>query len=511
MRTMAKAEFPGDLGSSVAKGASWVAFLRISGRILRILRLAVLARLLSPQDFGTFAVALLTVDLLTTFFHSGFIQALIHKKTETERYLDTAWTVGLIRRSLLALLLFILAPHAAQFFGAPDAAPVIRILSISFLFRAVANIAVVFFEKDLAFHKYFIYEFIGTATDFLVSIGGAFILRSYWALAWGFLAGVAAQSLASYVMSPFRPSLRLDLSKARELFRYGKWVVLSVILVYFGSNLGQIFVGKLLGTAVLGIFLMASKTADLATGEISLIVSRVAFPALSKIQDDPARLQSAWLKVLRMVWAVVLPPVTGILCLTTEITAVFLGRQWLEAVPAIRLLTAAGMIMAAAQTASPLFRGTGHPRNDAFMHSARVSVLLLALYPLSRTAGISGAAAGAVLGSAGAAAVGFALSKRILRIPGRRYFDAFWPQAVSATAMACALFLMKALVVIDLDRTIAAGLKIAGLAAAGTIVYGFTLILISRIRPEATFAGEFGFLLRFLRIKNPDRGKGMPS
>jgi lipopolysaccharide exporter len=473
-----------NLGLSVVKGASWIAVLRISARILRAVRLAVLARLLSPKDFGTFAVALLTVDFLTTFFHSGFIQALIHKKTDTELYLDTAWTVGIIRRGFLALFLFVLAPQAALFFNTPEAAPVIRLLSASFLFRAAANIAVVFFEKDLAYHKYFRYEFIGAAVDFTVSISTAFLLRSYWALAWGFLAGIAAQSAISYLMSPYRPRLRLDFSRANELFRYGKWIVLSGILLYFGANLGHIFVGRLLGTALLGLFLVASRTADLATGEISRVATRVVFPAVAKIQDDAARLQSAWFRVLGTVWTIALLPATILLCLTPEITSLFLGHQWIEAVPAIRLLTAAGAVMAAAQAASPLFRGTGSPRNDVLMHSARVLVLLFVLYPLSRRWGIAGAAFGAGLGAAAAAGIALLLSQRTLRVSARRYFEAICPPAAGALVMAGVILLIRNAFKTEPALTFPAAAMTAAAAAAGTAAYGLILVLISRIRPE---------------------------
>ena len=141
-----------------------------------------MARLLSPNDFGLFGIALLVLSTLDTFCQAGFQQALIQKKGETRSYLDTAWTVGLIIGFLIAGIVFFLSKPAAIFFEAPAAENILRIIGISIILQSLNNIAVLYFQKELQFHKFFKYQFLGTIVDVSVAITFAFLLKSVWAL-----------------------------------------------------------------------------------------------------------------------------------------------------------------------------------------------------------------------------------------------------------------------------------------------------------------------------------------
>ncbi|RTZ96636.1 MAG: lipopolysaccharide biosynthesis protein, partial [Deltaproteobacteria bacterium] len=141
------------LSGRVIRSGVWVFALRITERLLYFFRLIILARILAPSDFGLFGIALLTMMTLENFSQTGFESALIQKKEAVNQYLDTAWTVGVIRSIFLFLAMFFFGPYVAAFFETTQATPIIRVLAFSFLIKSFRNIGVVFFNKDLEFKK----------------------------------------------------------------------------------------------------------------------------------------------------------------------------------------------------------------------------------------------------------------------------------------------------------------------------------------------------------------------
>ena len=167
------------LSQRVAKGGMWVFALRGLEKGLGLIRLVILARLLAPHDFGLFGIALLAMSTLETFSQTGFQTALIQKKGDITQYLDTAWTVSVIRAVILFVILFFSAPYVAHFFNTPEASLIIKIIGISMLIGGFSNIGTVFFQKELEFNKQFIYRLSTTLAEFVVVISAALLLQSY--------------------------------------------------------------------------------------------------------------------------------------------------------------------------------------------------------------------------------------------------------------------------------------------------------------------------------------------
>jgi len=292
---------PGEtLSQKVVKGGFWVFFLRIVNRGFSLIRLIILARILSPSDFGLMGIALLTMSTLETFSQTGFQQALIQKKEDIESYLNSAWTVLIFRGLILFVILYLIAPYAALFFNVPEARPIIRVIGFSILFQAFTNIGVIYFKKELEFRKQFIYQFTGTLADFIVAVSAVLILKNVWALVLGLLAGNIVRCFVSYLIHPYRPHLSKDLVKAKELFGFGKWIMGSSILIFLVTQGDDIFVGKLLGTTALGFYQLAYRISNMPATEITHVISQVTFPAYSKLQDNIPKLREAYIKVLQV-------------------------------------------------------------------------------------------------------------------------------------------------------------------------------------------------------------------
>jgi O-antigen/teichoic acid export membrane protein len=387
-----KPNLPDSFSEKVAKGGMWVFGLRITNRSLAFIRTIILARLLAPEDFGLLGIAMLSISTLETFSQTGFETVLIQKKN-VESYLDTAWTVSAIRGVLLGA-----APMIAKFFSSPDAILVIRVLAISTLLSGSTNIGIIFFQKELEFNKQFLYEFSAILVDLTVSITLAFLLRNVWALVWGGLAAKFIRLLLSYILHDYRPRIKLQKEKFKKLYGFGKWIVGSTILVFLITQGDDIFVGKVLGVTALGLYQMAFLIANLPATEITKVITHITFPAYSKLQDDMPRLREGYLKVLQLTAFFVIPAAGAIFVLAPDFTRLFLTKKWLPMVPAMQVLTLAGLLRSIASTMSPVFFAVNRPDIDTKFQTIRLLCLAVLIYPLTVHWGLYGTSCAVLLG-----------------------------------------------------------------------------------------------------------------
>ena len=379
------------LSHRVVKSGMWVFAARIAERAFSFVRLIILARLLLPQDFGVLGIAMLTMSVVETFSQTGFQAALIQKKDNAAEYLNSAWTVGIIRGIFLFTILYLVAPFAADFFKVPHAKPIIQILGLSFFLGAFTNIGIVYFQKEFEFKRQFVYQLSTAFADFVVAVSAALILKSVWAIVYGLLAGNCVGLIMSYIVHPYRPRLSLDLRRARELWGFGRWVSGSSILIFLITQGDDVFVGKVLGVAALGLYQLAYKISNLPATEITHVISQVTFPAYSKLQDDIPSLREAYLKVLQVTAFLSFPVAGLIFALAPEFTKIFLGEKWMPMVPAMQVLVVAGLVRSIAATSGSMFGAVGKPKVDTLLQVVRLSVLALLIYPLAIGWGIVGA------------------------------------------------------------------------------------------------------------------------
>jgi O-antigen/teichoic acid export membrane protein len=182
------------LAKKVIHGGLWIFGLKILTKGLGLIRTVVLARLLSPSDFGLFGIALLSISIIENFSQTGIQAALVRKKNDIASYLNTAWTITALRGIVLFMILFAVAPVIAKFFNSQQATAVIRVIAVSTLFSGFKNIGLVYFQRELEFRKQFTYELSGVLADVVIAIVLAFVLQSVWALVWAGLSIIPSKT-----------------------------------------------------------------------------------------------------------------------------------------------------------------------------------------------------------------------------------------------------------------------------------------------------------------------------
>lgn len=464
---------PGEgLHQRTVRGGAWVFAIRIASQGFSFIRIIIIARILAPDDFGLFGIAMLAMAALSTFTTTGFSSALIQKKEKTEDYLNTAWTVTILRGVILFGVLFFAAPYVATFFNTPEATNIIRVISISTLLVGFANIGVVYFEKELEYNKQFFYELSSMVADFVVVISTALILRSVWALVFGLLASSIVKVIVSYRIHPYRPHLSLDLGKAKELFAFGKWILGSTIVLFLFSQGDDGFLGKLLGIASLGLYQMAYRISNMPTEEVTSVFSRVTFPAYSKLQDNLPGLRQASLKVLQFNAFLSIPLAAGIFILAPEFTQIVLTAKWMPMVPALQVLALFGVLRAISATTASVFRGVGKPQIATRWEAIRLGVLAAVIYPLTIRWGIIGTSIAVVLAQI-VLTIGFSyMVVKITECGWKSFSRLIALPLISTTVMVLLLFGLK-----TTFDTVGIGQLILLIAAGIATYFGATYLL----------------------------------
>ena len=423
---------------SAATGAVLMIALRWTDRLIGFISTVILARLLVPEDFGIVAMAAIIVGLADVLLDMGVNITLIQNRAATPDDYNAAWTLRLIQSSLAALLVFAAAEPAAAYFNDPRVAPVAQFLALSLLLAGFENIGVVDFQKHMEFGREFRFFFTKRIAGFVVTIGAAWILQSYWALIIGTLSGRALGCILSYTMHSMRP--RLSLKAVRPMLSFSIWNLLRGVGGYLNQNLHRILVGRRESTAVMGAYSLGGDIAALPSSELLAPLNRVLFPVFVKLKHDLVQLKQAFLLALAVQVSIGIPASTGLIVISNDLVPALLGDRWNPAVPFIQILAATNILHAVTASGGYLLLALGRARLTAY--STWFSVLtfiLLAMLAIPH----GGANAIAALRLA-VAAVGFFLLVFLLKreLPTLRSIEmlsAIWRPFLASALMTIGL------------------------------------------------------------------------
>jgi len=373
--------------------------LRGAGRLMAVIRIAVLARLLAPQQFGLFAIASLAIALLEMLTETGINVFFIQEKDRVKTYLDTAWMISIVRGFVIFLVLLITAPFIAQFFKNQDAVALLRVISIVPLLRGFINPAEIKFQKKLQFSKEFRFRFFIFLFDGIVAIIAALVTRSVYSLVLGLISGVILEIAISFLFIKPVPKLSFESVKIKKIVGRGKWVTLAGIFNYLFHNGDDIVVGRLMDSYYLGVYQLAYKITSLPIYEAGEVFGKVTFPAYAKIAGDKKRLKKAFIKITLAISALVIPFGLILFLFPKQLVLLLLGDKWLDAVPVIKVLSVFGVIRAIAGSSSALFLAINKQEYVTALTFVSIIGLALTIVPLVNKYGILGAGYSALIGT----------------------------------------------------------------------------------------------------------------
>lgn len=384
---------------AIIKGVSWTTGIRAVTRALSFGKTIIIARVLTPSQFGVFGIATLLLALIEILTETGVNIFLVQQKEDINKYINTAWIVSILRGLLIGCVIFATAPLVAHFFHTEQAREIISLISIIPILRGFINPAVVKLQKELLFGKQFYYQTILLFVETVVSILFVVITHSVNGLIYGMMISAVLEIILSFIIVKPTPRLIFHLPLFKNIIHHGKWITASTIFNYFYQHGDDIAVGRVLGASSLGLYDMAYKISLAPLTDFANVINQVTFPVFVKISEDRLRLRRAFLKSLAIVVLVVLPIGFSLSFFAKEIIVFVLGAKWIGAVPALQILGIFGAVRAISVFSSTVFLSI--KRQDIFMLATLTGLIVLGItiIPFIYWWGISGAAMSALFGT----------------------------------------------------------------------------------------------------------------
>ena len=369
---------------AVYRSAAIAIAIAWSLRLIGLVSVLVLARLLTPRDFGIVALATSVLALVDIFSALGLRQALLRIARPDRAHYDTAWTLQLLVLAFLAVVLVAVAPLAARFYAEPALGLLIPILAASFVIDGLANIATVDFERNLDLGRDLRMRVSVRLASFFATLSAALILQNYWALILGMMLQSILNAAASYLFHPFRP--RFSLSKRAELLGVSLWMFLASASQTIHILVEKLVVGRIATRNLLGAYSVSRDLSSIFTEEISTALNRVTFVTTAQtgqpLSADPGRL-SAMLGAYALIAA---PLGLGLAATADDVVPVLLGPQWTAAPPYLAILAPACACYAVYKLVISTLQASGDARLAGLI-SASGAMLMVAAAAITAFAG----------------------------------------------------------------------------------------------------------------------------
>lgn len=428
-------------------GVKWTFVSSIAQRILSLGSTVVLARVLTPADFGLFALAFVMIDGFGIFKSLGFDSALIRRKDDIPKAANTAFFLIPAMGIILFLILFLIAPLGAKLLGNPDVGSVIRALAFIFVISCFGKVPQTMLYRDMKFK----YKAIAEISAHIVYISLAVILAlakfGVWSLVIAYILKNLVQISIEWFFSGWKPKLEFDRHLAGEMFHFGKFVLASGIIWFLFSNLDNLVIGRLLGVTILGFYALSMNISNLLNDYLLGKVGMIMYPAYSRIQDDTEDVKRVMLKGLRYISIIAFPFSFGLFIFAPDILRVVFGAKWLPAVNILRILSVVGMFRSLGSSIWPIFLAKGRSKADFQVGLAHVGVFFVLVIPLAVKFQLTGVGAAVLLSAIISFVIGLVRVKRIIHIEIYKIFEAVKPALFSSLLIFPAVILSKAWIV----------------------------------------------------------------
>ena len=360
-------------------------------KLVAVGKIAVLARILTPSQFGSYGIALLVLGLLEVLTETGINVFLIQEKDNIETYLDSSWVVSIMRGALIALLITATSPFVVMFFNTPHVGYLLYLVAAVAFVRGFINPMEVLFQKKLEFMKVFMFQGGLYLLDAAVAITLGFLTHSESAMIISMLVSAFTEVILSFLIFKERPRFRLEKEKFMKVFHSGKWVTGAGIFSYIFQNIDNVVVGKFLGTTSLGFYQQAYSVSTLPVSGVSDIFNKVMFPVFARMSDEMTALKKAFYKSAGAIFSFALIFGIVILVFSKPVILIFLGPKWLIIEPALKVLAVFGVLKSILNSSYSLFLSLKMQKAVMLSELFGIVGMAMAIYPMVIKYGIVGA------------------------------------------------------------------------------------------------------------------------
>ena len=362
--------------AGIYRGAFWAVSIQWTTRLVGLASVVILARLLSPKDFGLVSLALIATAFVELIGAVGFRQALLRIREPSREHFDTAWTIQLLLFWAMGILTILVAPLIAHFFERPDLATIMIALSARNFCLGLVNIGIVEFDRELDFARDLRMRIAARLGSFVITIGAAALLRNYWALVIGLVAYSALLLIASFAAHPYRP--RLSLSRRAELFGTSWWIFVAALAQWMQMQIERMVLGRFASAHLIGLFSVSKDLSIIFTHEIATALNRVTFVAVAREGKDLSGQRERVTGILGAYAMIAAAAGFGLAATAEDMVAVLLGREWAAAAPYLQVVATYSAFFAVYKSIAAAVQAAGGARAVAIISLAGASVLAIA-------------------------------------------------------------------------------------------------------------------------------------
>lgn len=360
------------LKTKALNGAKWSIIGNVSNQFTTLAIGILLARLLSPEEFGVIGMTTVFIVLADTFIDSGFSQALIRKNNCTQEDYSTAFYFNLIASVVIYLLLFFSAGVVSNFFNEPKLISIIRVASVGIIINSLVIVQKTILEKEISFKIQTKISIISTIASGIIALLMATNNFGVWSLVVKSLSASLISTTLYWSINKWKPDFIFSRKSFDDLFFFGSKLLLSNLIDRLYWNFYYVVIGKYFSSETLGYYTRAEMFKNLPSQSVTSMINSVSYPSLSIIQDNEIELRKAFKKIMLFTFFITTLLLTYLFSISRSLILVVLGEKWLGSVEYLRLLCLSGILFSPSQL------------NTTLMKLKNRSDLILKLEPLKK-------------------------------------------------------------------------------------------------------------------------------
>lgn len=333
----------GNIRQRTVIGTLWSAVQKFGTVLIGFISNMILARLLTPDDFGCIAMLAIFIVIADTFVDSGLGSAVIQKKEVTDKDLSTVFYFNVELAVVLYGLLFIIASFVAEFYEIPLLCSVLRVEGLVLIINSFSVVQTALLRKELRFKELATAILVGQIIGIVVAIIMAYRGFGVWALVWQILIAALIRMFGLWLLSRWYPIWAFSKDSFKQLFGFGSFIFLSNLINNIGNNAEGLILGRCFNASTLGYFSQARKLEDVISKSISGVLDQVTYPALAKKQDDFAGIVKIMRSMIKIISFITFPILILLIITGNLIIPICYGSQWNDSIPMFQILCIAGL------------------------------------------------------------------------------------------------------------------------------------------------------------------------
>lgn len=378
------------LETRTVRNISYIGISQAAILLLSLLTVTILARVLTPEDFGIVSISALFMALFISIQDFGVGNAVIQRDTRIEESISVMLFLRWVIAGILFFVIVAFSPLISDFYGNPAIMPVIIVMSLTLFIQPIAFSSSIMLVRKLEFWKLAMAAIVSSAATTVVSISLALLDFSYWSIVLGSLSGTVSSVFVMRYYEKTRLRPRIDRKLMRELMGFGVHLLINGLMVFVILSVDQMVVGKVLGIVTLGVYFIALKFGRILGQQISGTVNQVLFPTMARMKDSMERIKIGYVQSLRMIAIIVAPLSLGISSLSLPFATVVLGPRWVVASVPIAIIAFQGLLLALVTPAANVLISVGKPKYMAIEASVVAAAMVVAIYPVATIFGLNG-------------------------------------------------------------------------------------------------------------------------